>query len=107
MADDPDDMSRAARPPTHFRRVGVAGIGPNVRGKQTIGAAARAPALHLAPTRGAAHTVGTPVGAVGTTVGRNAAARGQHGEQRRSQLIAWLGLRLKLGSGLGLGLRLG
>ena len=86
-------MSRAARPPTHFRRGSVAGVGPNVRGKLAIGAAARAPALHLAPTRGAARTVvGTTVGAVGTTVGRHAAARGQHAEQRRSQLVAWLGL---------------
>ena len=82
-------MSRAARPPTHFRRGSVAGVGPNVRGKLAIGAAARAPALHLAPTRGAARTVGTTVGAVGTTVGRHAAARGQHAEQRRSQLVAW------------------
>ena len=99
-------VSRAARPPTHFRRGSVAGVGPNVRGKLAIGAAARAPALHLAPTRGAARTVGTTVGAVGTpvgavgitvgavgtTVGRQAAARGQHAEQRRSQLVAWLGL---------------
>jgi len=89
-------MSRAARPPTHFRRGSVAGVGPNVRGKATIGATARAPALHLAPTRGTARTVGTTVGAVGitvgavgTTVGRHAAARGQHAEQRRSQLVAW------------------
>ena len=82
-------VSRAARPPTHFRRGSVAGVGPNVRGKLAIGATARAPALHLAPTRGAARTVGTTVGAVGTTVGRHAAARGQHAEQRRSQLVAW------------------
>ena len=103
-------MSRAARPPTHFRRGSVAGVGPDVRGKLAIGATARAPALHLAPTRGAARTVGTTVGAVGTpvgavgitvgavgttvgavgtTVGRQAAARGQHAEQRRSQLVAW------------------
>ena len=82
-------VSRAARPPTHFRRGSVAGVGPNVRGKLAIGAAARAPAIHLAPTRGAARTVGTPVGAVGTTVGGHAAARGQHAEQRRSQLVAW------------------
>ena len=96
-------MSRAARPPTHFRRGSVAGVGPNVRGKATIGATARAPALHLAPTRGTARTVGTTVGAVGitvgavgttvgavgTTVGRHAAARGQHAEQRRPQLVAW------------------
>ena len=92
----PDDMSRAASPPTHFRRGSVAGVGPDVRGKLAIGATARAPALHLAPTRGAARTVGTTggavgttVGAVGTTVGRHAAARGQHAEQRRSQLVAW------------------
>ena len=89
-------MSRAARPPTHFRRGSVAGVGPDVLGKLAIGAAARAPALHLAPTRGTARTVGTTVGAVGitvgavgTTVGRHAAARGQHAEQRRSQLVAW------------------
>ena len=82
-------VSRAARPPTHFRRGSVAGVGPNVRSELAIGAAARAPALHLAPTRGAARTVGTTVGAVGTTVGRHAAARGQHAEQRRSQLVAW------------------
>ena len=96
-------MSRAARPPTHFRRGSVAGVGPNVRRKLAIGATARAPALHLAPTRGTARTVATTVGAVGTTVGRHAAARGQHAEQRRSQLVAWLGLGLGFGLGFGLG----
>eukprot|EP00964_Phaeocystis_antarctica_P005351 scaffold2925_cov62-Phaeocystis_antarctica.AAC.2 len=79
-------MSRAVRPPTHFRRIRLGGVGPHVRGKLAIGAAACAPA-HPAPTLGAARTVG-PIGAVGTTIGTNAAARGQHGEQRRSQLIA-------------------